>query len=97
MCTIVSEPDCRRSAFMDNSKAKRVLGFAPKYNNAAECVCLSGAVRHVFACNYVWQVRSDNDGKRLPYGRCRVSLRECAANAAIKLCFGFVNACTGQH
>ena len=26
-----------RSAFMDNSKAKRVLGFAPRYNNAAEC------------------------------------------------------------
>jgi hypothetical protein len=22
---------------MDNSKAKRVLGFAPRYNNAAEC------------------------------------------------------------
>jgi hypothetical protein len=83
MCTIVSEPDCSRSNFMDNSKAKRVLGFAPKYNNVAECVCLSGAVRHVFACNYVWQVRSNIDGKRLPYGGCRVPLRECAAHGAI--------------
>jgi len=27
-----------KRAFMDNSKAKRVLGFAPRYNNAAEYV-----------------------------------------------------------
>ena len=29
--------DFHCSAFMDNSKAKRVLGFTPRYNNAAEC------------------------------------------------------------